>query len=101
MARHALRELLRALRLYAPANKEVRSQVVGEFRQNAAAQADKAEAGIALAKDYAFLLHSVNGHLDLLLDMNISTDRASRQRETVKKIARHVGLRTSYEDDVD
>mmetsp|Transcript_2431 Transcript_2431/g.6701 ORF Transcript_2431/g.6701 Transcript_2431/m.6701 type:complete len:87 (-) Transcript_2431:641-901(-) len=78
-----------------------RTQVLEEFRRNVAAKGEGVEAGIALAKDYAFLLHSVNGHLDLLLDMNISTDRASRQRETVKKIARRVGLRTSYEDDLD
>jgi hypothetical protein len=56
---------------------------------------------VALTEDYTFLVESVNGHLDLLLDMNISTDKASRQREMVKKIARRVGLRTSYEDDTD
>ena len=33
--------------------------------------------------------------------MNISTDRASKQRETVKKIARRVGLKTSYPEDED
>ena len=72
---------------------------MGEFRRNASLSAKEAEAGVVLAKDYVFLLNGVNSHLDLLLDMNISTDKASRQRETVKKIARHVGLKTSYPED--
>eukprot|EP00213_Chloropicon_mariensis_P000550 CAMPEP_0197469756 /NCGR_PEP_ID=MMETSP1309-20131121/245_1 /TAXON_ID=464262 /ORGANISM="Genus nov. species nov., Strain RCC998" /LENGTH=102 /DNA_ID=CAMNT_0043006017 /DNA_START=31 /DNA_END=339 /DNA_ORIENTATION=+ len=102
MARQALRELLRALQRYTPENQDFRKHVLSEFRRNADLK-DKQEIRrtIALAKDYTFLITNVNEHLDLLLDCNISTDRASRQRETVKKIARRVGLRTSYEDDVD
>lgn len=144
-ARAALRGLLRALQRYTPNNGDFRTRVVNEFRTNAALTAEEAKPGIALAKDYTFLLHSVNGHLvgtcarslacstdrpsgslppsllpdpsseplratfplpgtprqELLLDMNISTDRASKQRETVKKIARRVGLKTSYPEDED
>eukprot|EP00212_Chloropicon_laureae_P009052 CAMPEP_0197499138 /NCGR_PEP_ID=MMETSP1311-20131121/60869_1 /TAXON_ID=464262 /ORGANISM="Genus nov. species nov., Strain RCC856" /LENGTH=104 /DNA_ID=CAMNT_0043044881 /DNA_START=13 /DNA_END=327 /DNA_ORIENTATION=+ len=101
-ARGALRELLRALSRYSPDNQDFKKHVLSEFRRNAAMKDEREVARlVALTKDYTFLVTSVNSHLDLLLDCNISTDRASRQRETVKKIARRVGLKTSYEDDLD
>ena len=62
-ARAALRGLLRALQRYTPNNGDFRTRVVNEFRTNAALTAEEAKPGIALAKDYTFLLHSVNGHL--------------------------------------
>merc|ERR1712157_576540 len=96
----ALRGLVRTLQRYAPNNQDLRKHVFSEFRRKASLKnEEEIRTLVALTEDYTFLLKSVNGHLDLLLDMNISTDKASRQRETVKKIARRVGLRTSYEDD--
>ena len=58
-----MRGLLRALQRYTPNNGDFRTRVVNEFRTNAALTAEEAKPGIALAKDYTFLLHSVNGHL--------------------------------------
>ncbi|KAL3151518.1 hypothetical protein ABBQ38_012517 [Trebouxia sp. C0009 RCD-2024] len=96
-ARQALRKILRAVDQHltsANGNKQWRDHVIKEFRstaniENAATQKQKVQE----AKDYAYLVNSVQEHRALLLSYNIGIDREQERRKLMSDTAARVGLR--------
>lgn len=96
-ARQALRKILRAVDQHLTSvngNKQWRDHVIKEFRStaniaNPAAQKQKLQE----AKDYAYLVNSVQEHRALLLSYNIGIDREQERRKLMSDTAARVGLR--------
>ncbi|KAK9806262.1 hypothetical protein WJX72_007752 [[Myrmecia] bisecta] len=88
-----LDHLVPAQQKHEAGNKVWRTHVLEEFRRHRHI-ADKAQASAKLqeARDYAFLVSSIQEHKELLLSYNIGIDREEVQRKSVENIARRVGL---------
>ncbi|EFN56657.1 hypothetical protein CHLNCDRAFT_144503 [Chlorella variabilis] len=95
-ARQVLRALLRAVDRNitgATGNRQWREFVIAEFRRGEQL-ADPAERERALqqARDYAFLIHSVREHKELLLSYNIGIPVERREKDMNVRAANMVGL---------
>ena len=98
--RAALRQLLRALRRYAPDQSDLRRFVLSEARRVASAGDGAAARLREIAEEHTFLLDQIDAHKRVLLENDISVDRESRQRELVRRTARRVGLTVpAFEDE--
>ncbi|KAL5994826.1 hypothetical protein ACLOJK_024883 [Asimina triloba] len=72
--------------------RHFRDFVTQEFRKNINVPDADAVQKLKLARDYIFLLNSVQHHKELLFSYNIAVDRSDEMRRTLKKSAASVGL---------
>ncbi|CAI0411648.1 unnamed protein product [Linum tenue] len=68
--------------------------VTQEFRNSSNLSTDQSciQQKIKLARDYTFLLNSVQHHKDLLISYNIAVDRSDEMKKVLGKSAASVGL---------
>eukprot|EP00891_Asterochloris_glomerata_P006876 jgi/Astpho2/6876/e_gw1.00106.59.1_t len=95
-ARQVLRQILRTVDRHVTSvngNTTWRQHILQEFRQSAGVE-DPAQRDQLLqqAKDYAFLVHSVQEYKDLLMSYNIGVDRDKERRDLMSSTAARVGF---------
>ncbi|WOL05264.1 hypothetical protein Cni_G13991 [Canna indica] len=91
------RDLLKAIKKHIGddgSKRHFRDYVTGEFRKNiSVSDRATAESNIKLAREYTFLLNSVQHHKELLFSYNIAVDRSDEMKKILNKSAASVGLR--------
>jgi len=95
-ARHALRQVLRTVDQHLTRvndNKLWRTHIINLFRKLEDSDPEKQRQLLQQAKDYAYLVNSVQEHRALLLSYNIGVDREQERRKLMSDTAARCGLR--------